>query len=200
VEETGCLLLHKRISRCCVVIVSTNLLSDSLDGILGLGSQSGQSVTGTLVQTTTISNCKGSAAVMQNLWNYNVINQNMFGVQVIRERKPIQLQHGGKRTFGGYNTTFIRGSLSTAPLTRQGLREINVPTMRVSSIASYTLTSNVIVDTGTTLIFLSEIDCDHIYSSLPGVQYNITLTMAFTHFDVMLRRASIQADKMYTST
>ena len=137
---------------------------------------------------------------MQNLWNYNVINQNMFGVQVIRERKPIQLQHGGKRTFGGYNTTFIRGSLSTAPLTRQGLREINVPTMRVSSIASYTLTSNVIVDTGTTLIFLSEIDCDHIYSSLPGVQYNITLTMAFTHFDVMLRRASIQADKMYTST
>lgn len=108
---------------------------------------------------------------MQNLWNNNVIKQNLFGVQFIKESESGS-SNGGKWTFGGYDTAVIRGSLSTAPLVQQVWWEINVPTMRVGSRATYTPTSSVILDTGTTLVVLSQQDCNNLYSSLPGGKYN----------------------------
>src|SRR5271155_3332229 len=109
---------------------------------------------------------------MQNLWSNNVIKQNMFGVQLIKEADSSTGHDGGKWTFGGYDTSVIRGSLATAPLIQQVWWQINVPTIKVGSVRSITPSSSVIIDTGTTLIVLSKSDCDSIYSSLPGGQLN----------------------------
>jgi hypothetical protein len=103
---------------------------------------------------------------MSNLWSGNVIKQDMFGVQLIKYSESST--DGGKWTFGGYDTSVIRGSLATASLTRQAWWEISIPTIKVGSVKSITPTSTVIIDTGTTLILLSKSDCDSIYSSLPG--------------------------------
>ncbi len=105
---------------------------------------------------------------MQNLWSKNVIKQNMFGVQLIKFSDSYTGHDGGKWTFGGYDSSIIRGSLASAPLVRQAWWEIIIPTIKVGSVSSFTPSSSVIVDTGTTLVLLSKSDCDNIYASLPG--------------------------------
>jgi hypothetical protein len=107
---------------------------------------------------------------MQNLWSNSVIKQNMFGVQLIKFSDSYTSHDGGKWTFGGYDSSVIRGTLATATLVRQAWWEITVPTIKVGSKKSFTPSSTVIVDTGTTLILLSKSDCDSIYSALPGGQ------------------------------
>jgi hypothetical protein len=108
----------------------------------------------------------GTPTIMDNLWNNNVIKQDLFGVQLIKyDESPT---NGGKWTFGGYDSSVIRGPLATAPLTRKAWWEIAIPTVRIGSKKSFTPSSTFIVDTGTTLILLSKSDCDNIYSALPG--------------------------------
>jgi hypothetical protein len=107
---------------------------------------------------------------MQNLWSNSVIKQNMFGVQLIKFSDSYTGHDGGKWTFGGYDSSIIRGTLATAALVRQAWWEINIPTIKIGSRKSFTPSSTVIVDTGTTLILLSKSDCDNIYSALPGGQ------------------------------
>lgn len=107
---------------------------------------------------------------MQNLWSNSVIKQNMFGVQLIKFADSYTGHDGGKWTFGGYDSSIIRGSLATAALVRQAWWEITIPTIKVGSKSSFTPSSTVIIDTGTTLILLSKSDCDNIYASLPGGQ------------------------------
>src|SRR5271155_2384244 len=110
---------------------------------------------------------------MSNLWSNSVIKQNMFGVQLIKEADSYTGHSGGKWTFGGYDSTVIRGSLASAPLIQQAWWQINVPTVKVgTSYSSISPTSTMIVDTGTTLILLSQTDCNSIYASLPGGQLN----------------------------
>lgn len=108
---------------------------------------------------------------MQNMWGDGLLKQDMFGVQLIKESESGG-SNGGKWTFGGYDSSVIRGSLATASLVQQVWWEINVPAIRVGTTAQYTPTSSVILDTGTTLIVLSQTDCNNIYSSLPGGKYN----------------------------
>jgi hypothetical protein len=150
--------------------VSSNLLSSDLDGILGLGFPALMSVQGTPAQLSLLT--LGTATIMQNLWNNDVIKQNLFGVQLIKFSDSYTGHDGGKWTFGGYDTSIIRGSLATTPLLQQTWWEISVPTIKVGSVKSFTPTASMIVDTGTTLIVLSKADCDNIYSALPGGQLN----------------------------
>jgi len=109
---------------------------------------------------------------MENLWTNSVIKQNMFGVQLIKFSDSYTGHDGGKWTFGGYDSTVIRGSLASTPLLQQAWWEISVPNIKVGSKKSFTPTSSMIVDTGTTLILLSKSDCDNIYGALPGGQLN----------------------------
>ena len=52
---------------------------------------------------------------MRNLSN-DVIKQNKFGVQLIKESSSSTDHGGGKWTFGGYDSSVIRRSLATATL------------------------------------------------------------------------------------
>jgi len=110
---------------------------------------------------------------MQNMWSDSLLKQDMFGVQLIKDSADTSTSNGGKWTFGGYDTSVIRGSLSTASLVQQVWWQINVPSIRVgTSYSSFTPSTTFIVDTGTTLILLSKSDCDTLYSNLPGGQLN----------------------------
>src|SRR5262245_30106914 len=109
---------------------------------------------------------------MQLLWNANLLQQNVFRVQLIKHADAYEGHDGGKWTFGGYDRSVIRGALATAPLIQETWWQVSLGAISVGSKRTFIPSNTVIMDSGTTLIVLSTSDCDNIYSALPGGQFN----------------------------
>ncbi|RUP09295.1 rhizopuspepsin 6 precursor [Jimgerdemannia flammicorona] len=119
--------------------ISAQLQGDIVDGILGLGFDSGSTV-------------QGTKTPMTNLIQQKLIKQPIFGVYLGKASRG----GGGAYIFGGYDKTKLARNLTTVPVdSSQGYWAITVSNMKVNGTAKAVVNKfQGIVDTGTTLLLL----------------------------------------------
>ncbi|OLL22019.1 Pepsin A [Neolecta irregularis DAH-3] len=115
----------------------------------------------------------GHTPFIQNLYSQNQIPQPIVGMAIDSASfSGSQYQTGGTLTLGGVNPSFISGSLTAVPVTRQLYWQVTLDGIKVATSNSATGTSvsgsSVIVDSGTTLILLSDSQVSAIYAAIGG--------------------------------
>jgi hypothetical protein len=131
---------------------SSQFASDVIDGLLGLG-------------FNTITTVSGVKTPVDNLVSQGLISSPVFGVWLGRQKNG----GGGEYIFGGSNPKHYTGSLTTVPIDNsQGWWSITVDSLKVgtsSAVGSF----NGILDTGTTLLLLTDSDASKV-----AAKYNAT--------------------------
>ena len=136
--------------------ISASLNDAILDGIVGLGYKA---LSSNRINTP-----------LNSMYGDNLLTQDVFGVQLIKASSSNS--GGGAYVFGGYDSSAVRGSFSTTPVTQQAYWQIKVPTITVGNTKQVEAVNEMIIDTGTTLILLSSGEATNVYSGLPGGEYD----------------------------
>jgi hypothetical protein len=134
--------------------ISENLLSNAMDGIMGLGFPS---LSQLRVPTP-----------LANMLTQKLIPKAVLGLQYIKTFQWSYDGGGGYWTFGGWDTSVIVGALTWVPIIEAAYWKITLPRVRVGSVYSYAPSRPVIVDSGTTLILLDPESVANIHKYLPG--------------------------------
>ncbi|KAF9542608.1 Vacuolar protease A [Mortierella hygrophila] len=133
---------------------SMSFSNDVIDGILGLGFNSISSMPGTLTP-------------MDNMIKQNLIQSPIFSVWLGRSTEG----GGGEYRFGSYDPERIDGELTWCPVTVKRYWQIKCDGLFFGDV-DLQLTSDVIVDTGTTLVILPTDVAKAIHSQIPGSYYD----------------------------
>ncbi|KAI9282195.1 rhizopuspepsin 6 precursor [Sporodiniella umbellata] len=114
---------------------SSSFIDGPIDGIMGLGFDK-------------MSSIKGVKTPVSNLVSQGLISQPIFGVYLGKSIRG----GGGEFIFGGYDSSKIKGKLTTVPVDNSqgywGIKADNVMVGKKSVVSSF----NAILDTGTTLL------------------------------------------------
>ncbi|ORY84484.1 aspartic peptidase domain-containing protein, partial [Protomyces lactucae-debilis] len=140
--------------------ISANLLSNAMDGIMGLGFPSLSQIR--------------MPTPLSNMLTQKIIPKAVLGLQYIKTRQWSYEGGGGAWTFGGWDTSAIVGALTWVDITEPVYWKINLPKVRVGSVYEYVPTQQVIVDSGTTLILLDPTSVANIHKYLPGGRLSAT--------------------------
>jgi hypothetical protein len=118
---------------------SSSFSSDVIDGLLGLG-------------FNTITTVAGIKTPVDNLISQGLISSPVFGVYLGKASKS----GGGEYIFGGYDSSKFTGSLKTVPIdSSQGYWGVDVSSITIGG-ASVADSFSGILDTGTTLLILTQ--------------------------------------------
>lgn len=150
--------------------VSQNLVSNPMDGIMGLGFRS---LTSHNVNTP-----------IDNMLAQKLIPKGQFGVQFVKNYQWQGYGGGGQWTFGGYDSSVVSGPLTNVPLTQAQYWMVKMDQVSVGSVYSYTPTQNVIVDSGTTLIMLDSQSVANIHNQLPGARVYTDPSSGSQHYQI----------------
>ncbi|CCG81285.1 putative Aspartic-type endopeptidase [Taphrina deformans PYCC 5710] len=156
--------------------ISTDLLSNVMDGILGLGFPSLMSRNDQAGITTPVT----------NMFKQNLIPAAKFGLQFIKSNHWSYNGGGGAWTFGGIDTSVIRGALNTVKLIAAKWWMIPMDSVSIGSVFSSTAQPSVIVDSGTTLILLNPQLVAQIHAYLPGGR----VPKSGTHYQIFCNASS----------
>ncbi|KAF9130097.1 Vacuolar protease A [Mortierella sp. 14UC] len=133
---------------------SLSFSNDVIDGILGLGFNS-------------ISCMPGTLTPMDNMIKQNLIQAPIFSVWLGRSTEG----GGGEYRFGSYDPERIDGELTWVPVTVKRYWQIKCDGLFFGDV-DLELTSDVVVDTGTTLVILPTDVAKVIHSHIPGSYYD----------------------------
>ncbi|KAF9922110.1 Vacuolar protease A [Linnemannia zychae] len=128
--------------------------NDVIDGILGLG-------------FNTISCMPGTLTPMDNLIKQKLIQEPIFSVWLGRSTEG----GGGEYRFGSYDPERIDGELTWVPVTVKRYWQIKCDGLFFGDV-DLELSSDVIVDTGTTLVILPTAVAKAIHDHIPGSYYD----------------------------
>ncbi|KAF9341299.1 aspartic peptidase domain-containing protein [Linnemannia elongata] len=133
---------------------SMSFSNDVIDGILGLGFNS-------------ISCMPGTLTPMDNMIKQNLIQSPIFSVWLGRSTEG----GGGEYRFGSYDPERIDGELTWCPVTVKRYWQIKCDGLFFGDV-DLQLASDVIVDTGTTLVIVPTDVAKAIHSQIPGSYYD----------------------------
>ncbi|KAF9902080.1 hypothetical protein EC991_005286 [Linnemannia zychae] len=133
---------------------SLSFSNDVIDGILGLGFNS-------------ISCMPGTLTPMDNMIKQNLIQAPIFSVWLGRSTEG----GGGEYRFGSYDPERIDGELTWVPVTVKRYWQIKCDGLFFGDV-DLGLTSDAIVDSGTTLVILPTDVAKAIHSHIPGSYYD----------------------------
>ncbi|KAF9923357.1 hypothetical protein FBU30_006573 [Linnemannia zychae] len=131
---------------------STQFGSSPSDGLFGLGFDTIESVSGV---KTFLDNAIAAGALAQPLVSVFLPSERRFNGQ------------GGEYLFGGIDSSKYAGSLTYIPVTKEGYWQISIDDAGFSG-QSLGQSSQGIVDTGTTLIIVSDSAAQAIHSNISG--------------------------------
>ncbi|KAF9206634.1 hypothetical protein BGZ49_002090 [Haplosporangium sp. Z 27] len=135
---------------------TSQFISSPEDGLFGLG-------------FNTIESVKGVKTFMDN-----AIAAGVLAKPVVSAFLPSVRRNGGKNgyyLFGGINHSHYIGNLTYVPVTKLGYWQVNITDVKVGN-SSLGVSSEGIIDTGTTLVILGNAVVAELHSQIEGATYS----------------------------
>ncbi|KAF9192857.1 hypothetical protein BGZ51_004620 [Haplosporangium sp. Z 767] len=133
---------------------SASFSNDVVDGVLGLA-------------YNTLSCVPGTLTVMDNMIKQNLIQMPVFSVWLGRSTEG----GGGEYRFGGYDRDRFEGELTWVPVTVKRYWQIKCDGVFFGDV-DLNMSSDVIIDTGTTLVIVPTAVAKAIHDQIPGAVYD----------------------------
>ncbi|BFZ56362.1 hypothetical protein PYCC9005_003408 [Savitreella phatthalungensis] len=157
-------------------VVSPNLMSNPMDGILGLGFRS--------------LSTQNAATPVDNMVAQKIIPKGVFGLQFVKDNQWQNSGGGGQWTFGGYDSSVVSGPLTNVPLRYPQYWQVNMDSVSVGTAGSWTPSQPVIIDSGTTLIMLDPTMARNIHQNLPGARVSTDPSSGSQHYQIFCNATS----------
>lgn len=131
------------------------------DGILGIGPDP-------------LSFVQDNVTPFSNLVKANKLTRPLVGIALVKKNKLTNAPGGGEFRWGSVNNNYISGSILYTPVTSAYYWGIDIPGVYMNNMQLYGPgeSKRAILDTGTTLVYVSTPLAATIHSKIPGSSFN----------------------------